>query len=154
MSFDVYALNPYARKAGKVCSNGEVVDAEGNRVGKIFGDGKIKTMTGKIVGIATREGKLDSPLTEIDIKFDLKGFAYSKGKVVGMVKEIEKGIPKELAQIGGCALLLAPELADPNFTDTLISQPAELSEQIEVAKSTAFKRQQELQTIKGKSPFS
>ena len=152
MSFDVYALTPYARKVGKVCSNGEVIDAEGNRVGKIFSDGKIKTITGKIIGIATREGKLDGPLAKVDIRFDLKGYAYAQGKMIGMVKEIDKGIPKVLAQLGGSALLLAPDINDPTTIDTLISAPSVLSEQVEEAKSTALKRQQELQTVKGKSP--
>ena len=155
MSFDVYSTIPHTHKIGRVHSNGEVVDLNGGNVGKIFNDGKIKSRDGENVGVATREGNFIGELTDHGYKMDLKGNIYLNNQCIGLIKQIDKGMPKELAQWAACALLLAPlqKPQDKGPAETLIASPEKIKEMIKEAKIAAFKRDQELHTIKKKSPF-
>ncbi len=155
MSFEVYSTEPSTNKVGTVHANGEVVDLLGNQIGKIFGDGKIKAQSGSTLGTVTTQGKFSGEIAQLGYSMDLKGNIYLNKKHVGMIKQIDKGLPKEVVMWGACALLIAPLFADVDQDSkaTLIASPEKLAEMLKEAKIAAFKRNQELVTIKKQSPF-
>lgn len=153
MSFEVYSTLPHAEKIGSVQANGEVLDLSGNHVGKIFGDGKIKEKSGAYLGTVTTQGKFSGEIAKQGYTMDLKGNIYLHKNKVGTIKQIDKGLPKKVVMWGACVLLIAPICAPNDAGETLVSSPEKVAEMIKAAKIEAFKRKQELATIKEKSPF-
>ncbi len=153
MSFEVYSTLPSAEKIGTVHANGEVIDLSGNQVGKIFGDGKIKGKSGAYIGTVTTQGKFSGEIAQQGYTMDLKGNIHLNKNKVGTIKQIDKGLPKKVAMWGACALLIAPLFASSDANETLVASPEKVAEMIKAAKIEAFKRKQELATIKEKSPF-
>ncbi len=153
MSYDVFSMSPYSRKVGTIRPNGDVMGVDGTRVGRIMGDGKIIGADGKVLATVTREGRIHGGFSNQDIKMDLKGYVFQGETCIGMVKKKQHGIPESMAQWGACALLLQPEEASNDSEQTIVASPDKIKQMIREAKIAAFKRLQELQTIKRKSPF-
>ena len=153
MSFEVYATKPYTHKIGKVHANGEVVDILGNQLGKVYNDGQILAKSGNKLGTAFHDGKFVGELARFDYKLDLKGNILLGNENVGALRQIENGLPKELALWAACTLLLHFTQVGDSAAETIVASPTKLSKMIKDAKIEAFRRDQELQTLKKKSPF-
>ena len=154
MSYVVFSMNPYARKAGEIRPSGEVFDAEGQFAGRVSSDGTIRNSRGMMLGIINRDGRMVGKgfgPDEYDI--DLRGYILFEGQTIGAVKKLDKGIPEVLAHWAACAILLHEDAQsdDPHSAQTVITSAEKIAQKIKTAKLPDLRNAHLFKTIKKRS---
>ena len=153
MTYQVFSTRSYSQRVGKVLLNGQVFDAQGVMVGKVYLDGKIQSGNGEFLGRAIRSGSFAGHSGASNYRMDLNGNIFHHNNQIGIVKEMERGIPQIFVQWAACLLLLdkkpdqvkQPEQfefkqPEPSIMDTQVSLPADIVAMVRQAQKEAMQR--------------
>lgn len=155
MTFNVYSTRPFLQRVGKVLLNGQIFTGQGVMVGKVYLDGRIQAGSGKVLGRAIRSGSFAGQRGASAYRMDLKGNIFHGNDQIGLVKEVERGIPQIYVQWAACLLLLANEpdnnkqpepfefkQPEPSIMDTHVSLPADILAMVRQAQKEAMRRRE------------